>query len=146
MSNSFLTITDNGTISMTQETLKTIGDKRLGAWVRWAIGEQSDEFVDFVKSNYLSGQSLKIITGETRDHVGAWLQRKTKGKKSNTFLIRPGVRIHGLQNYIEKWTGTKHEFMKPAFMQFGSDARITRYVDMNLTKMFDKVQKEMDQK
>lgn len=140
----FITITDHGIITATQEILKTVGDKRLGSWIRWAIGEQADEFVEFVQTRYLSGQKMKVRSGQTRDHIGAWLQKKVNGKKSFSFLIRPGVGIPGLQNYLERWTGTSREFMIPAWRDFGENARITRYVDMNLSKMLAKVQKEMD--
>ena len=73
-----------------------------------------------------------------------WLQKKMNGKKSLTFLIRPGVGITGLQNYLERWTGTRREFMLPAWRNFGAETRVARYVDQNISEMLAKVQKEMD--
>lgn len=138
----FLSISDNGTIKATSEKLEAIGESRLMAWVRWSLGEESDTFVDFVKENYLSGQRLDVITGETRDHVGAWMQKKLRGKRQSVFVIRPGKGINGLQNYLERWTGTRHEFMRPAFAAFGSEAKITEAVAENIDKMVRKVNDE----
>lgn len=140
----FLSISDNGTIKATSEKLEAIGESRLLAWVRWAIGAESDEFVEFVKDRYLSGATavLKPITGETRGHVAAWMQKKVKGKKQTVFVIRPGVGIEGMQNYLEKWVGTKLEFMKPAFAAFGDRDRIARAVDENIGKMIRRVENE----
>ena len=141
MSN-FLSISDNGTIKATSEKLEAIGESRLMAWVRWSLGEESDTFVDFVRKNYLSGQRLDVITGETRDHVGAWMQKKLKGKRQSVFVIRPGKGINGLQNYLERWTGTRHEFMRPAFAAFGSEAKIARAIEENIGRMIRKVDDE----
>ena len=57
-------------------------------------------------------------------------------------VIRPGKGIPGLQNYLERWTGTKHEFMRPAFSAFGSEARIARAVEENLGRQLRKVENE----
>lgn len=137
-----LSITDKGTIEATSEKLEAIGDKRLMAWIRWSIGDESDKFVSFVKRDYVSGQRLGVITGETRRHIGAWMQKKSHGKKESVFVIRPGKGIKGLQNYLERWTGTKHEFMRPAFVAFGAEYQITKAVEANLDKMLKKVEDE----
>lgn len=138
----FIEITDNGTIKATKEAIEAIGENRLDAWVRWSIGVESDEFVSFVKASYLSGQKLNVVTGETRDHVGAWMQRKLRGRRQSVHVIRPGKGIPGLQNYLERWTGTKHEFMRPAFAAFGSEARIARAVEENIGRQLRKVENE----
>lgn len=138
----FLSISDNGTIKATSEKLEAIGENRLMAWVKWALGAESDEFVDFVRKNYLSGQRLDVITGETRSHVGAWMQKKLMGKRQTTFVIRPGKGIDGLQNYLERWTGTKHEFMRPAFAAFGAENQIAQAVEENISKQLRKVENE----
>ena len=140
----FLSITDNGTIETVSEKLLGISQDRLLAWIRWAIGEESDEFVDFVKDRYLSGASavLKPRTGETRGHVAAWMQKKVKGKRETVFVIRPGVGISGMQNYLEKWVGTKFEFMRPAFAAFGNQDRIVRAIDENIGRQIRRVENE----
>ena len=138
----FLSITDNGTIQALSDKLLGISQDRLMAWIKWALGAESDEFVDFVKKNYLSGQSLGVISGETRSHVGAWMQKKVMGKHQTTFVIRPGKGIDGRQNYLERWTGTKHEFMRPAFAAFGAENQIARAVEANISSQLRKVESE----
>lgn len=139
----FLSITDKGTISAASEKLEAIGEDRLMAWIRWSLGDESDTFVEFVRKGYLSGQRLNVLTGETREHVGAWMQKRLKGKKQTVFLIRPGKGIlPGLQNYLERWTGTRHEFMRPAFDAFGGEYKITQAVEANLDRMIRKVNDE----
>lgn len=138
----FLSITDNGTIQAVSDKLLGISQDRLMAWVKWALGSESDDFVDFIRKNYLSGQSLDVVTGETRSHVGAWMQKKLRGKHQTTFVIRPGKDIDGLQNYLERWTGTRHEFMRPAFAAFGAEAQITRAVEANISNQLRKVESE----
>ena len=142
MTGSLLNIDDKGTISATRDKLQGVGDERLIAWIRWSLGAQSDEFVDYVRNYFLSGQRLNAITGTTRDHVDAWLQKKTKGKKNQVFLIRPGVGIDGMQNYLERWTGTRHEFMRPAFRMFSAGNRISRRVEENIARQLRKVENE----
>ena len=138
----FLSITDKGTIKAASDKLESLEEGRLESWVRWAVGNSSDEFVKDVKQNYLSGQKLGVITGETKSHVGAWRQKKYRGKRQSVFLIRPGINIDGLQNYLERWTGTKHEFMRPAFAAFGGEARITRDVSDNISRQLRKIENE----
>ncbi len=142
MSDEFLSITDKGTIKVVSDKLEAIGEARLMAWVRWSLGEESDTFVDYVRSNFLSGQKLNVITGETRSHVGAWMQKKLRGKRQSVFVIRPGKGIDGLQNYLERWTGTRHEFMRPAFDAFGGESQIARSVEENISRQLRKVENE----
>lgn len=136
-------VDDKGTIAKARKRLEAVGKKRLEAWVRYAMGEQTDEFVAFIKANYLSGQRMSVVTGETREHVGGWLQRKLRGKRGVlTYLIRPGVGISGLQNYLERYVGTRHEFMGPAWQAFGQEARFARAVDNNLMVQVEKYDEE----
>lgn len=139
---SYMRIADDGTIKATNDAINAIGEERLDAWVRWAVGAEADSFVDFVKANYLSGQKLNVVSGETRSHVGAWMQRKFRGKRMSVHVIRPGKGIPGLQNYLERWTGTKHEFMRPAFAAFGSEVRIANAIDRNIVSQLRKVERE----
>lgn len=135
-------IQDDGTIRAARAALSAVGSRRLGAWVRWAVGEESDEFVSYVRTNWLSGQAMNVVTGETRDHVGAYFQKTSGRRRLQTWVIRPGVGIPGTQNYLEKWVGTRLEFMRPAFEAFGSENRIRRAVETNIGLMLDRVEKE----
>ena len=134
---------DGGTIRKQKKRLKAVGDERLASWIRYAVGEDVDSFVDFVKSNYLSGQRMDVVTGETRDSVAGWLQNKLAGKRNAmVFLIRPGVGIHGMLNYLERFVGTSREFMRPAWRAFGQEGRIARDVDDNLERQLERFNKE----
>ena len=145
-------ITDNRRISEVMEKLKDVSDNRLVAWVNWALGEQADKLAEHIKANYVSGQRINVITGETKNSIAVWLQRKSRRKNPDapTYLVRPGVigldgkkPINGMLNYIGRWTGTKHEFMKPAYKTFGGEAYIARMVEGNIIKQCDKLKKEL---
>lgn len=131
----FLTMTDNGTISAAEGAFEVLGMKRLGSWVQYAVAQETDRFVTYTRVNSLTVQRLKIVTGETRDHFGAWLAQKANGKKGSIHVIRPGKGVPGRQNYIAKWTGTKHEFVLPSFREFGAEARFARSIDENISRM-----------
>ena len=138
-----VTLDDNGTIRLVRQKLEGIADRRLDAWIRWSLGDSSDSFIAHVRSNYLSGQRLAVVTGETRSHVGAWMQKRLGADRhANIFVIRPGKGIPGMQNYLERWTGTRHEFMKPAFASFGGERQVARQVETNIERMLGKVERE----
>ena len=104
-------------------------------WCKFAVGKEADIFRDYVKSNWLQGKALKYRTGITHDHVKVW-------SKGYTVYVRPGIGIQGTQNYLAKWIGTKHEFMRPAFKEFSSSGRIEKAVKENLDKMMEIVCEE----
>lgn len=83
------------------------------------IGDEAHTFASYVKANYLSGQKLNVITGATKDSVKTWFEKKKK-----TWVIRPGVGYVGMLNYLNKWYGTKHEFMRPAFRSYIRGGRL----------------------
>lgn len=145
-------ITDNRRISEVMEKLKDVSDNRLIAWVNWALGNQADKLAEHIKDNYVSGQKINVITGETRNSIAAWAQKRSKRKNDNApvFFVRPGViglngqkPIPGMLNYIGRWTGTSHEFMRPAYKTFGGEAYIARMVEGNIIKQCDKLEKEL---
>lgn len=134
----FITLDDGGTIGMTKNAFEQIGDEKLGIWVRWATGYEADKLVKFIQQNYVSGQRIQKITGEVHDHIGAWLQKKSNGKRLMVEVIRPGKGIQGTHNFIGRWTGTEHEFMQPAFRAFGGTARFANAIRDNVEKMMDR--------
>lgn len=145
-------ISDNRCIAEVMEKLKDVSDNRLVAWVNWALGNQADKLAEHIKVNYVSGQRINVITGETKNSIAVWLQRKSRRKNPDapTYIVRPGVigldgkkPIKGMLNYIGRWTGTKHEFMNPAYKTFGGEAYITRMVEGNIIKQCDKLEKEL---
>lgn len=145
-------ITDNRRIAEVMEKLKDVSDRRFVAWVNYELGDQADKLAEHIKVNYVSGQRINVITGETKNSIAAWSQRKSRRKNPDapTYLVRPGVigldgkkPINGLLNYIGRWAGTKHEFMMPAYKTFGGEAYIARMVEGNIIKQCDKLEKEL---
>lgn len=127
------------------KSLDDIARQRLDTWIRFALSNEADAFADYVAKNWLSGSPVKVVTGETRHSVRAWAQKNSKGSHKNSIAVRPGVRgldgrvpIPGTLNYLSKWTGTKLEFMRPAFKQFTASGRVKRAVEENVNRMLDK--------
>lgn len=99
-------------------------------WCRFAVGKEADSFRDYVKSNWLKGKALQYRTGQTHDHVKVWA-------KGSSVYVRPGIGIPGTQNYLGRWIGSSHEFMRPAFREFSASGRIEKAVKENLDKMME---------
>lgn len=90
--------------------------KRFTDWLAksqdFITGEISLEYAEFVKKNYLSGQVLKVISGKTRGSVKFAKMRKGR------FLVRPGVGISGMLNYLSKFELGNKPFMGPSAREF----------------------------
>ncbi len=123
------------------DILAQISTDRLNAWVQYGESKSADEFADYVKSAKLSGNPMHIRTRELHDSVGS--ARLKRGKYRGKLVIRPGVGINGCLNYLNKWVGTNLEFMAPAAREFSQSGRIKRNVNDNISRMLDKVAKEM---
>lgn len=123
------------------DILAQISSDRLKAWVQYGESKSADEFADYVKSTKLTGNPMHRITGELYGSIGA--ARQKQGKYRGMLIIRPGVGINGCLNYLNKWVGTRLEFMAPAAREFSQSGRIRRNVNDNISRMLDKVAKEM---
>ncbi len=62
-----------------------------------AVADAAADYRDFLKSGYLSGQALGVVTGETRESVNIFQYRRRKGQ----WAVRPGVGIRGSLNYLK---------------------------------------------
>lgn len=100
--------------------------EHLAAWVTMALGDEAHNLERVIKGNYLSGQALNKITGKTYDSVQAFFFRNT------IWRVRPGVGVRGNLNYLARWTGTEHEFMRPAFDSVKDS--IARHVEERLAQ------------
>jgi hypothetical protein len=101
------TITDGATERLHKDAL------RISGIVRSAIGDIAHEGEDFIRRNFMQGQAIRKLSGETADSVRAYFARE-----DHSWYIRYGVRVKGHLNYIARWAGTKHEFLKPGFDAF----------------------------
>lgn len=143
MSTSFIDLNTDGSIQVTEDVLRVIGEKRLLDWASYSVRKDSDAFVSFVRVNYLTTQRLNVVTGRTRDHIGTWTKQRKNGKRVHIQTIRPGKGIQGVQNYLEKWAGTEHEFMLPAFRDFALEQRMSRDIRENIVMMGNKTLDEL---
>lgn len=76
------------------------------------VSQVADDYADWVRDRYLSGQVLRKVTGET------YSSTKFFKMQEGTFGVRPGVGVPGSLNYLYRWVGTGREFMKPSARAF----------------------------
>ena len=98
------------------------------------VGDMAHEAVEFIRNNYLRGQALERITGETYESVHAYYV-------NGEWWIRPGVGIAGCLNYLARWVGTDREFMRPGFDRFLQGRGRTNMLE-SMTARIEKVWKE----
>lgn len=75
--------------------------------------EVSEEYAEFVRTGYLSGQRLAVRTGETRSSLKFF-----KTYKAGVFGVRPGVGIRGRLNYLARFERGGRAFMGPSYRAF----------------------------
>lgn len=127
------------------EALEKVSERRLAAWVQYALSSEADDFAEYVKEGWLTGRAMKKVTGETYESVRPWTPKKRKLSGTGLFAsvkgvyVRPGVNIPGTLNYLGRYIGTKHEFMKSAWAYFNASQRVVKAVDENVARMLDKV-------
>lgn len=134
----YLSMTGRESVLKKREELKAVADSRLMAWIRYSVRELGGEVAEHVKTSYLSGQVMNVITGATREHVA--LYRRKAGKSRSEWVLRPGVGVRGMQNYLERWTGTGREFMHPAWDSKGGRAKLVRMIDENVSRMLGEIE------
>lgn len=108
------------------ETIKKLNEK-YPAYVTMAIGDLSHSLADSIRSKFLHGKALDLITGQTEESVKAFYE-----KRSKSWFVRVGVGIPGSLNYLARWTGTEHEFMAPGFTDFQNNTDIIDYLVKNV--------------
>ena len=118
--------------------LETI-EKRVGAWTYYELIKQAKAYRDEVKQNWLSGQALDVRTGFTRDSVWAWKNRRGEILVRVGAFDKEGHTIQGSLNYLARFTGTPHEFMRPAWTRFSAGNRVEKAVQSNFDRMMKKV-------
>lgn len=120
-----------------RDELQGIADARLMAWLRYSVREMGGEVAEAAKTGWLSGQALNVVTGTTREHVAMY--RRAVSRSRSEWVIRPGVGVRGMQNYLGRWAGTAHEFMRPAWDSKGGKARLVRMIEANVARMAGEV-------
>lgn len=95
--------------------------KELPSWGNFAANQIAEEYAQFVRENYLSGQVLRVQTGETRSSV------KFAKMKNGVFAVRPGFGIPGRLNYLLRFERGGRSIMGAswrAFRRLGAHRRI----------------------
>lgn len=101
----------------------------------YGLAEASKNYATFVKSGYLTGQSMAKRTGTLFESVKFL---RTKGRPELSYSVMPGVGVKGHLNYLTRYIGTEKEFMKPSFERWKSKKEAIRIIEDN----FQKVAKE----
>lgn len=96
--------------------------------LNYATAEVAKRFADYTKRNYLLGQSLNRVTGETYNSVKFFKQKEMQ------MGVRPGVGIRGSLNYLNKYIGTSKEFMKPSSNEFKTSGRAEKVLKFILNQ------------
>lgn len=80
-------------------------------------------FAEYMRTDWLSGQALARITGET-----AFSVRFFKEKKAAEYGVRPGAGINGRLNYLLKFERGDRPFMRPAAEAFKASGEPMRII------------------
>lgn len=117
--------------------LEKVSDVRLEAWIRAAMGKEADSYADYVKECWLSGDPVRMITGELRGSVAPYTPKKrVPGEVSVT--VTKGVNVWGMLNYVAKWNGTSKEFMKPSWLRWQGEKRMGYAIDRVVQEQLSK--------
>jgi hypothetical protein len=97
----------------------------------YGLYRASEDYADYIKKKYLSGQKMNIQTGELYKSV-KFLKDK---QETHSFVVMAGVGVKGHLNYLNRYTGTKHEFMSPSFNDWKSQKRAFKIIEANFNKV-----------
>lgn len=111
-----------GRIEIAEQGIKQFGDD-LPDIANLITNAIASEYAEYVKSNYLSGQVLQAITGETRDSV------KFYDEKTAVYRVRPGTGIPGNLNYLAGLARKGYDFMGPSAEAFAAANRPQQIAD-----------------
>lgn len=109
--------------------------KHLAGWLSSAVGDKAHEYRDFVKSTF--NQYLTNRTGKTVDSIQAWMPKKNRRRNKSEWLIRPGVEIPGMLNYLFIWCGTSKDFMNGSFSAWKPGANVVEYAAKRIEERFN---------
>lgn len=141
-----LVAVDLSTITRLTNLAKDIGvaQEYLPKWINYVLNHDANEFAEYVRRFWVSGQAINIVTGETFNSIQPFVpaNKRRKLKTDDIFYsVRPGVGIRGNLNFHGRWAKPNyqqfgHEFMRPAFIAFTAGDRIQRDVQREIDKGF----------
>ncbi len=100
--------------------------------VNGVLGEEGDAAAKWIADTYLHGKAMKEVTGGTIAHFGVrW------SKRYKSYLLAPGYKVPGNQNYLARYVGTRHEFIKPGFNEYFRMNDISRKLEDAIGKALE---------
>jgi hypothetical protein len=102
--------------------------------VNGALGKEGDAAAKWIAATYLHGKAMNRITGTTIAHFGVRWSRRYKA-----YLLAPGYKIRGNQNYLARYVGTKHEFVRPGFEAYFGSHNITETLEQVIRKTMEEM-------
>lgn len=97
----------------------------------YGLYKSAEDYATYVKNNYLTGQAMKNRTGELYKSV----KYLKDNKMTNSYIVMAGVGVTGHLNYLNRYVGTKKEFIKPAFKDWESQKRAFNIIEANFNKV-----------
>lgn len=112
----------------------------LPKWISYTLNHDANEFAEYVRTYWISGQRIKVETGETFDTLGPFVPSRKKRRSSTDeiyYSVRPGVGVPGNLNFHGRWAKPAykqfgHEFMRPAFRAFTAGDKVQKDVERNI--------------
>ena len=141
-----LVVVDESTILRLERLAKSMGvsEKYLPIWINYTLNHDSNEFAEFVKMFWISGQAINRVTDETFNSLKPYVPTRRKRKLETDgvyYSVRPGVGVKGNLNFHGRWAKPAyqqfgHEFMRPSFASFTAGERVERDVLKNIDSGF----------
>ena len=112
----------------------------LPKWISYTLNKDANEFAEYVRNFWISGQAIKKDTGETFDTLGPFVPSRKRRKNATDeiyYSVRPGVGVPGNLNFHARWSKPAykqfgHEFMRPAFKAFTAGDKVQKDVERNI--------------
>lgn len=137
-----LVAVDTASIDRLTAIAKSMGvsAEYLPKWINYTLNKDVNEFAEYVRSFWISGQSINKVTGETFNSLMPFVPSRKRRRSPGDdiyYNVRPGVGISGNLNFHGRWEKPAyaqfgHEFMRPAFRIFTAGDKVQRDIQRNI--------------
>lgn len=112
----------------------------LPKWISYTLNKDANDFAEYVRIFWISGQAINKVTGETFDTLGPFVPSRKRRRSATDeiyYSVRPGVGVPGNLNFHGRWAKPAykqfgHEFMRPAFRAFTAGDKVQKDVEKNI--------------
>ena len=139
-----LVAVDQSSIDQLTRLAKSMGvsAEYLPKWISWTLNHSANEFAEYVRTFWISGNAINKVTGETFNSLMPFVPSRKRRKRSTDeiyYSVRPGVGISGNLNFHGRWAKPAyrqfgHEFMRPAFRAFTTGNKVENEVRANIDR------------